>query len=129
MSNDVVVFEDLNVKNMIRNKKLSKSMGDVSWRLFRTWVEYYGKIMGKIVLRVNPAYTTQICSSCGTIIKKDLKTRTHVCVCGLVMDRDQNAAINILKAGLRTAGHAGTQDARPGTLVEMEEDLHSGASV
>jgi putative transposase len=82
---------------------------------------------------VNPAYTSQLCSSCGEIVKKDLKTRVHVCGCGLHLDRDHNAALNILKAGLkiRTVGCTGTIGATLKTLVEMEEDqgLTSLASV
>lgn len=129
MSHDMVAFEDLKVKNLIRHGKLSKSIQDASWREFRWWLEYFGKIMGKLVIPVNPAYTSQMCSGCGGIIKKDLKTRVHVCVCGTVLDRDHNAALNILKAGLRMVGHTRTSGATQETLVEMEQDLSSGASV
>ncbi|MDD1429382.1 transposase, partial [Dolichospermum sp. ST_sed9] len=48
------------------------------------------------------------CSSCGEIVKKSLSTRTHICKCGCVMDRDENAARNILSRGLSTVGHTGT---------------------
>ncbi len=58
---------------------------------------------------VNPAYTPQECFSCGAIVKKKISsTRTHVCECGFVIDRDSNAAINILKLALSTVGHTGT---------------------
>jgi putative transposase len=129
MSNDVVAFEDLKVRNMVRNRKLSKSISDASWREFRVWVEYFAKIMGKIAVPVNPAYTSQLCSGCGEIIKKDLKTRTHACGCGAVLDRDHNAAINILRAGLRMVGHTKTGSENSETLVEMEEDQRMLASV
>lgn len=129
MSNDVVAFEDLKVRNMIRNRKMSKSIQDASWREFRLWMEYFAKIMGKIAIPVNPAYTSQICSGCGQTVKKDLKTRTHVCGCGTVLDRDHNAAINILRTGLRMVGYTKTGEATPETLVEMEEDQPKLASI
>ena len=62
---------------------------------------------GREVVLVNPAYTSQICSSCGTIVKKDLSERVHSCPkCGLVMDRDLNAAKNILRLGLQSVAKA-----------------------
>jgi putative transposase len=64
--------------------------------------------MGKITVAVPPHYTSQECSSCGVTVKKSLSTRTHKCQCGCELDRDFNAAINILKRGLSTAGHVGT---------------------
>lgn len=129
MSNDVVAFEDLKVRNMIRNRKLSKSIQDASWREFRLWMEYFARVCGKIAIPVNPAYTSQICSGCGQTVKKDLKTRTHVCGCGTVLDRDRNAAINILRGALRMVGHTKTGEATPETLVEMEEDQPKLASI
>lgn len=129
MSNDVVVFEDLRVRSMIRNGKLSKSIGDAGWREFRNWIEYFAQIMGKLAIPVNPAYSSQICSGCGKAIKKDLKMRRHICGCGVNMNRDFNAAINILRTGLRMAGHAKTGEATLETLVEMEEDQQKLASI
>ena len=111
-SADVVVYEDLQVKNMVKNKKLSKSILDASWTIFRQWLEYFGKVFGVITIPVPPNYTSQKCSTCGEIVKKSLSTRTHKCYsCGIVLDRDHNAALNILELGLRTAGHAGTLNA------------------
>ncbi len=63
---------------------------------------------GRITVAVNPAYTSQECSNCGAVVKKSLSTRTHICECGFVLDRDWNAAINILKLALSTVGHTGT---------------------
>lgn len=128
-SHDVVAFEDLKVRNMVRNRKLSKSIHDASWQAFRMWLEYFAKMMGKVAVAVNPAYTTQICSGCGQTVKKDLKMRVHVCGCGLHLDRDHNAAKNILNVGLRMVGHIRTGEATPATLVEMEEDQPGLASV
>lgn len=126
-SNDLVAYEDLNVKGMVsqrvgrvprleatgepvrvRNRKLAKSISDVAWGSFRMWLEYFGYKYGKITVAVPPHNTSQNCSSCGKTVQKSLSTRTHSCPdCGYVADRDVNAAINILKRGLSTAGHAG----------------------
>jgi putative transposase len=107
-SNDVVVYEDLRVSNMIKNHCLAKSISDASWYQFRVFLEYFGKVFGRITIAVNPAYTSQECHNCGTIVKKSLSTRTHICKCGCEMDRDHNAAINIRNRGISTAGHVGT---------------------
>jgi len=107
-SNDWVAYEDLRIKNLVKNHCLAKSISDAGWYQFRKWLEYFGVKFGKITIAVNPAYTSQECSSCGTIVKKSLSTRTHVCQCGCILDRDWNAAINILKLALSTTGHVGT---------------------
>jgi putative transposase len=107
-SNDVVVYEDLRVSNMVKNHCLAKSISDASWHQFRVFLEYFGKVFGRITIAVNPAYTSQECSSCGAIVKKSLSTRSHVCKCGCEMDRDHNAAINILNRGISTTGHVET---------------------
>jgi putative transposase len=107
-SNDVVVYEDLRVFNMVKNHCLAKSISDASWYQFRMFLEYFGKVFGRITIAVNPAYTSQECSSCGVVVKKSLSTRTHICQCGCEMDRDHNAAINILNRGISTTGHVGT---------------------
>lgn len=107
-SNDLIVFEDLQVRNMVKNHRLAKSISDASWSLFRQWVEYFGKVYGKATIAVAPQYTSQNCSNCGETVKKSLSTRTHRCNhCGTVLDRDHNAAINILQKGLSTVGHTG----------------------
>jgi putative transposase len=99
---------DLRVKNLSKNHCLAKSINDAGWYQFRKWLEYFGVKFSKITVAVNPAYTSQKCSSCGTHVKKSLSMRTHVCQCGFVLDRDWNAAINILKLALSTVGHTGT---------------------
>jgi len=105
-SHDLVALEDLKVKNMVKNHHLAQSISDASWSMFRTWLEYYGKVMGRVVIAMAPHYTSQECSSCHAIVKKSLSTRTHTCQCGCVLDRDHNAALNILAAGLQsTQGH------------------------
>ena len=105
-SNDLIAYEDLQVRNMVKNHKLAKSISDASWSMFRIWVEYFGKVFGKVTVAVPPHYTSQNCSTCGTIIKKSLSERTHQCShCGTVLDRDHNAALNILAIGLNRVGH------------------------
>ncbi|NJM69485.1 MAG: transposase [Scytonema sp. RU_4_4] len=128
MSNDLVAYEDLKVRNMVsqrvgrvprleatgepvrvRNRHLAKSISDAAWTQFRSWVEYFGKVFGVVTVAVPPHYTSQNCSHCGKVVKKTLSTRTHTCPhCGHTQDRDWNAARNILEKALRTAGHVGT---------------------
>jgi putative transposase len=105
MSNDVIAIEDLRVANMVKNRHLSKSITDAGWRTFRTWLDYLARVYGKVVVAVPPAYTTQECSRCGTLVRKTLSQRTHVCPkCGLVLDRDHNAGRVLLSKGLALLG-------------------------
>jgi putative transposase len=105
-SNDVVAYEDLRIANMVKNHNLAKSITDAGWYQFRVWLEYFGYKFGKITIAVPPQYTSINCSSCGAEVKKALSTRTHKCKCGCILDRDENAAKNILSLGLNTAGRA-----------------------
>jgi putative transposase len=107
-SNDVIAYEDLRIKNLVKNHCLAKSINDVAWYQFRLWLEYFGTKYGKITIAVPPQFTSQDCSNCGEKVKKSLSTRTHVCACGCQLNRDENAARNILKLGLSTVGHTGT---------------------
>jgi putative transposase len=104
-SYDVIVFEDLRIKNMVKNHYLAKSISDASWAKFIKYVSYKAESAGKKVIFVNPRNTSQICSGCGAIVKKSLSVRVHKCPsCGLEIDRDVNAAINILRAGTAPGG-------------------------
>ncbi|NEO91514.1 MAG: transposase [Moorea sp. SIO3G5] len=107
-SNDLVAYEDLRVKNLVKNHCLAKSINDAGWYQFRKWLEYFGQKFGRVTVAVNPAYTSQNCSDCGEVVKKSLSTRTHICKCGCQLDRDHNAARNILTRALGTVGHTGT---------------------
>jgi len=116
-SNDFVAYVrrrrcrrlDLSVRNMVKNRRLAKSISDAGWTIFRYWLEYFGIKYGKVTVAVPPQYTSQDCSNCGARIKKSLSSRTHKCTkCGFVEDRDINAAKIILKRALRTVGHTGT---------------------
>jgi putative transposase len=111
-SSDLVAYEDLQVRNLVKNRKLAKSISDAAWSNFRQWLEYFGKVFGVVTVAVPEHYTSQNCSNCGEVVKKSLSQRTHRCVhCGIVLDRDSNAAINILELGLRTVGHTETLNA------------------
>jgi putative transposase len=103
-SSDFVAYESLQVRNMVRNSKLAKSISDAAWSQFAEWLQYLGKVYGKTVVAVAPQYTSQDCSTCGATLKKSLSVRTHVCRCGTVLDRDHNAALNILAKALRQVG-------------------------
>jgi putative transposase len=108
-SNDLIAYEDLNVKGMVKNRHLAKSITDAGWSTLRRWLDYFGYKYGKITLAVSPHNTSQNCSNCGEKVQKSLSTRTHICQdCGFVEDRDINAAINILQKGLSTVGHTGS---------------------
>src|SRR4028119_2390167 len=103
-SSDFVAYEDLQVRNMVKNHKLAKSISDAAWDKFAQWLKYFGKIYGKTVVAVAPQYTSQDCSNCGNLVKKTLSTRTHICGCGVILDRDHNASLNILAKGLKQVG-------------------------
>jgi putative transposase len=103
-SSDFVAYEELQVRNMVKNHKLAKSISDAAWSQFAQWLEYFGNVYGKTVIAVPPQYTSQDCSSCGNTVLKTLSTRTHICDCGATLDRDYNAARNILVKGLKQAG-------------------------
>lgn len=104
---DVIMFEDLRVKNMVKNHHLAKSISDASWAKFIEYVSYKAESAGKKIIFVNPKNTSQICSGCGAIVTKSLSVRVHKCpYCGLEIDRDVNAAINILRAGTVPGGAA-----------------------
>ena len=92
---DVIGFEDLNVKGLARTR-MAKSILDAGWSEFLAILVCKAESAGKLAIAVNPNGTTQICSGCGTHIPKTIADRWHSChVCGLELDRDVNAAINI----------------------------------
>ena len=104
----IICLEDIDIKSLIEKKPyMAKSVLDASWNRFRTYVMYKAESAGRKVVLVNPAYTSQMCSGCGSIVKKGLSKRVHDCPrCGLVMDRDLNASKNILRLGLQSAAKA-----------------------
>ncbi len=102
---DVIAVEDLSVNRMIHNHCFAKSIQDAAWSQFATFLSYKAACAGRAFVAVNPAYTSQDCSRCGHRQKKTLAERLHVCTCcGLTLDRDHNAALNILSLGLQALG-------------------------
>jgi putative transposase len=94
---DLLVFEDLQIQNMVKNRHLSKSINDASWNKLIQFSSYKASSAGKRVELIDPRGTTQRCSRCGNVLKKSLSERVHRCPnCGLVLNRDLNAAFNIL---------------------------------
>ncbi|MFL5654620.1 MAG: RNA-guided endonuclease InsQ/TnpB family protein [Ktedonobacteraceae bacterium] len=117
----VIVFEDIQMSNLVRKPKpkkdeatgqylpngaaskggLNKSILDAGWGMFVSMCSCKAEEAGRTLLKVSPKYTSQLCSNCGTVRKKDLSERWHSCDCGAELDRDVNAAINILERGRR----------------------------
>ncbi len=109
-SNDLVVCEDLNIRGMVKNRRLAKSITDAGWATFRRWLEYFGDKYSKLVIAVPPHNTSQNCSNCGQKVEKSLSTRTHVCqYCNFVECRDRNTALNILQKRLSMVGRTKSQ--------------------
>jgi putative transposase len=110
----VIAVEKLNVKGMVKNHCLAKSISDASWSMFRTVLTQKAESAARKVIAVDPAYTSQDCSVCGYRpdglegrTKKKLSDRWHHCpMCTASLDRDTNAAINILNLAIGTS-HAG----------------------
>ena len=100
---DVIVIEDLRIKNLQKNHHLARSIANASWYQFRTMLEYKCKWYGKQLIVVKPNYTSQVCSNCGfNSGKKPLDVREWTCPkCNVHHDRDVNAAVNILNKGLK----------------------------
>ncbi len=99
-----IAFEDLNIKGMLQNHSLAKSISDVAWNQLITYTTYKAAKAGGCVVQVDPRGTSQICSRCGEKVVKTLATRVHHCKCGLILHRDHNAALNILRLGLQSGG-------------------------
>lgn len=94
---DLIAVENLQITNMLKNHNLAKSIADAAWNTFINILTSKAEEACRRVVKVDPRYTSQDCSTCGKRVKKDLSMRIHSCpYCGLVLDRDVNAAINIL---------------------------------
>ncbi len=98
---DVIFIENLKPKNMVKNHRLAKSIVDSSWSTFKNMLDYKSRLL----VEVNAVNTSIECFRCEKKIPKNLAIRIHRCdVCGLVIDRDYNASLNILKRGLKIFG-------------------------
>jgi putative transposase len=122
----VIVFEELQPANLVKRPKpkqdettgqylpngaaakggLNKSINDAGWDEFVQMCTSKAEEAGRTILQVNPKFTSQICSGCGTVRKKELSERWHSCECGTELDRDHNAALNILRLGQRLQAQA-----------------------
>ena len=106
-----ISIEDLNIKSMLSNhtkvfgNKLNKSIMDAAWNQFILYLTYKAENAGRNLIKINPAYTSQICSQCGLIVKKTLNVRVHNCPkCNISINRDHNASLNILALGIQSIG-------------------------
>ena len=98
---DLIAVEDLRVSNRVRHPTLARSISDASWSRFISMLDYKAEKAGSYLIRVDPKNTNQKCSGCGERVPKSLAVRTHACPsCALVIDRDHNASLNILRAGI-----------------------------
>jgi len=101
----IIVFEDLNIQGMIKNHCLAKSIGDAAWNQLILAAQAKAREAGRTVILVNPRNTSKACSDCGKLVEKTLSDRIHHCPsCNLEIDRDLNAALNILALGLQCIG-------------------------
>lgn len=111
---DLIAYEDLKITNMARSAKgtveqpgknvkqksgLNRSIMDAAWGQLLFQVRYKAEKAGAYAIAVNPKHTSQRCSQCGETVAKTLTERRHVCFCGADLDRDHNAALNILRLG------------------------------
>lgn len=95
-----IYIENLNIKGMVKNRHLSKSITDCSWGMFFNFLSYKAVEAGRTVIKVPPYNTSQICSVCGEKVNKSLSVRIHKCpFCNTISDRDYNASLNILRLG------------------------------
>jgi len=108
-SADLIVFEKLNISGMLKNHHLAKHIQDHTWGKLIQFTQSKAAKAGKIVELVDARYTSQKCSECGIIVPKTLAVRVHRCPnCGLELDRDINASLNIVTLGLRGRAYEGT---------------------
>ncbi|MCI0705836.1 MAG: transposase [Planctomycetia bacterium] len=125
---DTIAVEDLNISGLMKNRHLAKSISDAGWGQFIVALTRKAEEAGRVVVKVNPSYTSQDCSRCGARIRKSLAVRVHRCdACGLILHRDHNAALNIeQKAGARPSGMgAVTLPEEPRTCPPTERESSS----
>jgi putative transposase len=105
---DVIYHEDLRVAHLLKNQELATSIADAGWSQFLSILSYKAACVGRGVLAVDPAFTSQVCSGCGALVQKGLSVRWHTYpLCGLSLHRDHNSARMIHRRGQRPRGVAG----------------------
>jgi putative transposase len=124
----LIAAEALSIGNMLKNHRLALSISDAGWFQFWNMVRYKALEAGVEFVTVNPMYTSQICSRCGELVPKELSERWHYCpYCGLSIDRDINAAINILAIAKMMIALAWTEPksgvGRPNLVLQYRESL------
>ena len=118
---DFIAIEKLETKKMLANRQLAKNISEQTWGKFAALLNEKAESAGVTVVAVDPKGTSQECSSCGATVEKSLSVRTHRCNCGLVLDRDVNAAINILHRGISIAGGRLKQSHMVGRMREKQD--------
>jgi len=125
---DLIAAEDLSVKEMMESSYNAKNTADSAWSSFIQMLSYKAEGAGRIFVKVDPKNTSQMCSRCGNRVYKQIWVREHRCpTCGLVMDRDHNAARNILYKALLEVGQ-GLPELTPVEMRPLLQDFGSGAS-
>ena len=135
-----IAYEDLEIQNMVKNRRYAKSINECSWGNFTHMLQYKAESAGCVVVAVNPKYTTMTCSNCGNVQKVLISQRTFICEkCGMKKDRDINSSVNIRDRALNSAssnfdsfavkateGHSGSQacgdDIRPAAREAVVEE-------
>ena len=126
---DTIFVEDLSIGNMTKNRRLARTIANASWNSFFQKLEYKAESAGILFGKVPPHGTSQECSGCGRIVKKSLAQRTHGCdSCGLVMDRDHNAAVNIRQKGIATLP-AGRRKVTPPERLPLAVSCRHGQAI
>ena len=125
----LISFENLDIPSLVENNRLAKLILDAGWGTLITFATYKAVMAGARVVRVNPAYTTQICSVCGQKVSKTLADRIHKCpVCGIELDRDYNSSIVIRERGIEKEGFTHLTGGRVGaTRTEACGEGNGGA--
>jgi putative transposase len=115
---DIICYENLNIAGMVQNSKLAKSISDAGWGMFFQQLQYKAEYAHKLAKNVIANNTSQLCSNCGKKVIKGLSVRWHKCpYCGLILHRDQNAALNILARGIQSLLAEGLSVTAPGGLA------------
>ncbi len=123
---DLIAFEKLEIKNMMKKHHLAKSISDSSWYSLTKLTAFKAEEAGKTVVLVDPKNTSQECSKCGMIVRKSLNVRIHNCPnCNFVADRDLNSSFNILTRAIKQIGWEPPQSTPPEIGVQQMENISS----